>query len=129
LRKKLQVKTERTKLARDEIVILRADAALEQKKGQSNPQRARERMRYIQLDIEDAARDLRRAQKAEQHARERLEALQDKHWAVLSLYDAEKASRDVDDSLVELSLQETAAQIDRPDVGNTENARSEKGGE
>ena len=129
-REKLQVKTERTKLARDEIVILRADAALEQKKGQSNPQRARERMRYIQLDIEDAARDLRRAQKAEQHARERLEALQDKHWAVLSLYDAEKARREVDDSLVELSLQETAAQIDRPDVGsNTENARSEKEGE
>jgi hypothetical protein len=122
-RDKLQVKTERTKLARDEIVILRADAALEQKKGQSNPQRARERMRYIQLDIEDAARDLRRAQKAEQYARERLEALQDKHWAVLSLYDVEKASRDVDDSLAELSRQEAAAQIDRPDVVNdAENA-------
>ena len=125
-REKLQVKTERTKLARDEIVILRADAALEQKKGQSNPQRARERMRYIQIDIEDAARDLRRAQKAEQYARERLEALQDKHWAVLSFYDVEKASRDVDASLAELARQEMAAQIDRPDVvTDGENARPE----
>lgn len=119
-REQLKLMTERTNLARDEIVILRADAALEEKKRQVQPRRARERLRHIQLDIEDAARDLRRAQNAERQARERLEALEDKHWAVLSLYDAEKASRDVEDSLAELSLQEPAARMESSDYGGSE---------
>ena len=119
-REQLKATTERTNLARDEIVILRADAALEEKKRQAEPQRARDRLRQIQLDIEDAARDLRRAQKAEQQSRERLEALEDKHWAVLSLYDAEKASREVEDSLAELTLQEPAARMGSSDLGVSE---------
>jgi hypothetical protein len=119
-REQLKLMTERTNLARDDIVVLRADAALEEKKRQVNPRRARERLRHIQLDIEDAARDLRRAQNAEQQARERLEAVEDRHWAVLSLYDAEKASRDVDDSLAELSLQEPAARTESSDYGGAE---------
>jgi hypothetical protein len=115
-RAQLALKTERAKLARDEIVILRADAALEQKKGQADQRRARDRLRYIQLEIEDAARDLRRAQKAEQQAREQLEALQDKHWAVLSIYDANTASREIDNAFSELSQQEPAAGIETPEV-------------
>lgn len=115
----VEEKAERTTLARDEIVILRADAALETKKQQGNPRRARERLRQIQLDIEDAARDLRRAQKEESFIRQRLEILQDKHWAVLSVYDADKASQVVDKTLSEFSQQEPAARTETPAEGTT----------
>jgi hypothetical protein len=109
-REQLKVKCERTKLTRDEIVILRTDEALARKKLQSDPRRGRERLRYIQLDIEQAARELRKAQNAERSAQRRLEYLQDKYWAILNLYDTEMASKEVDESLLELTKEEPAAQ-------------------
>lgn len=104
VRSKVNVKEEKTQLIREDIAVLRTDATIESKKQQNDPtRRGRNRLRQILLDIEDAARDLRRAQKLEAIARDELAFLQDKHWALLSLYDVNKASQEISDAFKELS--------------------------
>mmetsp|Transcript_18325 Transcript_18325/g.27789 ORF Transcript_18325/g.27789 Transcript_18325/m.27789 type:complete len:545 (+) Transcript_18325:121-1755(+) len=111
VRSKVNIREEKMQLLREDIVVLRTDATLESKKQQTNPtRRGRNRLRQILLDIEDAARDLRRAQKLEAIAREELEFLQDKHWALLSLYDVDKASQEISDAFKELSSSESVTE-------------------
>jgi hypothetical protein len=98
-RSKVEAKEDQRRLAREDIVVLRADLSLEMKRRETDPRRGRGRIRQIQFDLDDASRILRRAQLEEATAREQLQELQDKHWAILSLYDADKASRIVDESL------------------------------
>merc|ERR1712154_332257 len=98
----------KTQLMREDIAVLRTDATIESKKQKNNPtRRSRNMLRQILLDIEDTARELRRAQKLEAIARDELRLLQDKHWAILSLYDVDKASQEISDAFNELSLAES----------------------
>ena len=60
---------------------------------------ARARLRQINLEIEEAARYLRRCKLEEKLVKGRAEMVEDKHWAVLSLYDADKASQEVSQTL------------------------------
>lgn len=108
IRSKVTEREQKTQLMREDIAVLRTDATIESKKQKNNPtRRSRNMLRQILLDIEDAARDLRRAQKLEAIARDELRLLQDKHWAILSLYDVDKASQEISDAFNELSLSES----------------------
>mmetsp|Transcript_18502 Transcript_18502/g.27960 ORF Transcript_18502/g.27960 Transcript_18502/m.27960 type:complete len:505 (-) Transcript_18502:1358-2872(-) len=108
IRSKVTEREQKTQLMREDIAVLRTDATIESKKQKNNPtRRSRNILRQILLDIEDTARDLRRAQKLEAIARDELRLLQDKHWAILSLYDVDKASQEISDAFNELSLAES----------------------
>jgi hypothetical protein len=58
---------------------------------------------------------LRRARSEEEQAREDLADMEDRHWALLSRYDASKAFQEVIDTLKEFEAQEPAA---RPSGGD-----------
>lgn len=57
--------------------------------------RIRSRLRQMQMGIRDAAHSLRRAKAELEVARDRLADLEDGHWALLSMYDADKAFQEV----------------------------------
>ena len=60
-----------------------------------DPRRVRSRLRQMQTGIQDAARTLRRSRAELEVARDRLADLEDRNWALLSLYDADKAFQEV----------------------------------
>ena len=49
----------------------------------------------MQMGVQDAARSLRQARAELEVARDRLADLEDRNWAILSLYDADKAFQEV----------------------------------
>lgn len=57
--------------------------------------RIRSRLRQMQMGVQDAALALRRAKAELDVARDRLVDLEDRHWALLSMYDADKAFQEV----------------------------------
>lgn len=58
-------------------------------------QQIRSRLRQMKLGVQDAAHRLRRCRAELQVARDRLADLEDHNWALLSLYDADKAFQEV----------------------------------
>ena len=60
-----------------------------------DPRQVRARLRQMKMEVEDAARNVRRAKAELEVARERLADLEDQNWALLSLYDADKAFQEV----------------------------------
>jgi hypothetical protein len=72
---------------------------------------AQERLRQIELDIDDASRALRRARTQVQLAKEELLELEDRHWALLALYDVNAAGDYVSEALRELGEIDPAARL------------------
>jgi hypothetical protein len=60
-----------------------------------DPQQLRTRLRQMKMGVQDAAHTLRRSRAELEVARDRLADLEDRHWALLSLYDADKAFQEV----------------------------------
>jgi hypothetical protein len=73
---------------------------------------AQERLRQIELDIDDASRALRRARTQVHLARGELLELEDRHWALLALYDVNAAGEQILEALRELGEMDPAARID-----------------
>jgi hypothetical protein len=97
---------------REKLVILRVDAQLERKRlSQSRMQvkTMQERLRQMDAEIDQMARSLRYAQMKVTKAQEDLTALERRHWAVLSVYDPERAGQQVQEALQELAETEPAA--------------------
>jgi hypothetical protein len=112
---KVEMKEARVREAKEEVVI-KADAELVKKRAsREDPRRIRALLLQIELQLEDAARFLRRARSEEERAREDLAEMEDRHWALLSRYDASKASQEVIDTLKEFDAQQPAA---RPSGGD-----------
>jgi len=98
------------------IFLPHSDAELQRKrlaKGRQDPRFLQARLRQIELEIDDAARALRRAQSQVQAARDQLAALEDRHWAVLSLFSADRAQEEIVDAFRELEDQEPAVRYSR----------------
>lgn len=62
---------------------------------------ARDRLNQIEMDVDDASMALRRTRAQATVAKERLSDLEERHWALLSLYDADKAFREVVETIQE----------------------------
>lgn len=78
--------------------LVRSDFELQKKRlfaSIDDPSRVRSRLRQMKMGIQDAAHTLRRTKAELEVARERLADLEDRNWALLSLYDADKAFREV----------------------------------
>jgi hypothetical protein len=97
--------------ARDEVAILNVDAKALRLKISQSRRRSRstqldmERLRKIELEIDDASRVLRRARKRVDTAKVELQELEDRHYAVLSYYNPDQASKLISDALSEFSSQ------------------------
>lgn len=113
-----------------------SDLGLKKKRLTSNKREARllrEDIRDLELDIDDAARALRKSRSQVQYAKDRLAELEDRHWAVLSLYDPVQAQEGVAQALQELEEKEPAARIQnrennsRSDGGTAESDSSSQG--
>lgn len=85
----------------------------------------REEIRRIELEIEDAARSLRKARNQVQFAKEKLVELEDRHWAILGLYNPTQAEENVANALRELEENEPAARLSKRE--NTNRNESENG--
>lgn len=68
----------------------------------------REDIRNLELDIEDASRTLRKARDQVQFAQSRLTELEDRHWALIGLYDPDQAEEKVEEALQEFAAKEPA---------------------
>jgi len=93
-----------------------------------DPRQVRSRLRQMQMGIQDAARTLRRSRAELDVARDRLADLEDRNWALLSLYDADKAFQEVVETFREFEESErleTRIQEDS-DARNVEDGISEK---
>jgi hypothetical protein len=93
-----------------------SDAELQRKRlsqGRQDPRSLQVRLRQIELEIDDAARALRRALALVQAARDEMNELEDRHWAVLSLFDADRAQEEIVDAFRELEEQEPALRYAR----------------
>ena len=91
-----------------------SDLGLKKNRMASNKRDAkilREDIRDLELDIDDAARLLRKTRSQVQFAQDLLAELEDRHWAVLSLYDPALAKEGVAQAIRELEEQEPAARI------------------
>jgi hypothetical protein len=91
------------------------DAELQRRRLEEQSQSARltrERLRQIELDIDDASISLRRARSQVELARDQLMELEERHWALLSLYNADQAEELVDEALQEFQVLEPAARMD-----------------
>ena len=73
---------------------------------------AQDRLRQVELDLEEASRSLRRARSQVQLAREQLEEVEDRHWALLCMYNPDQAGEAVAEALQEFQEQEAAARLD-----------------
>jgi hypothetical protein len=69
-------------------------------------------LRQIELDVDDASRALRRARSQVRLSRQSLEALEDRHWALLSIYNPDQAEEKVTEALNEFQELEPAARLD-----------------
>jgi hypothetical protein len=81
----------------------------------------------MQMDIQDAAHSLRRAKAELEVARDRLADLEDRHWALLSMYDADKAFQEVVETFREFEESERLSirlqdleGVNADDAGRTE---------
>jgi DNA repair exonuclease SbcCD ATPase subunit len=91
------------------------DAALQRRRLEEQSQSVRltrERLRQIELEIDDASISLRRARSQLELARDQLMELEERHWALLSLYNADQAEELVDEALEEFQELEPAARMD-----------------
>jgi hypothetical protein len=119
-KRKLNERVKREIRARDEVAILNVDAkALRLKIDQSRRSTMldMERLQKIELEIDEASRTLRRARKRVDMARDELEELEDRHYAVLSYYNPDQASKLIGEALTEFSDQigstnSVSAQVD-----------------
>jgi multidrug resistance efflux pump len=87
----------------------------------------RARLRQMKMAVEDAARDLRRAKAELEVARERLAELEDQNWALLSLYDADKAFQEVVETFREFEESERLESrlvVEDSELGDTESTSS-----
>lgn len=78
--------------------FLNRDFALQKKRLLANlddPDQIRSSLRQMKMQVQDAALNLRRCRAELEVARDRLADLQDRNWALLSLYDADKAFQEV----------------------------------
>lgn len=62
--------------------------------------------------MDEASRVLRRARTQVGLAREELDRFRDRHWALLSFYDPDRAQEKVEEALNELQEVEPAARLD-----------------
>jgi hypothetical protein len=87
----------------------------------------RDRLRQMKMAVEDAARDLRRAKAELEVARERLADVEDQNWALLSLYDADKAFQEVVETFREFEESErleSRLTVEDSELGDTESTSS-----
>lgn len=81
----------------------------------------------MKMAVEDAARDLRRAKAELEVARERLADLEDQNWALLSLYDADKAFQEVVETFREFEESErleSRLAVEDSELGDNESTSS-----
>ena len=81
----------------------------------------REDIRNLELEVEDASRALRKARDQVQFAQDRLAELEDRHWALVSLYNPAQAEEKVEEALREFAANEPAVRVrvtDAVDNGN-----------
>ena len=81
----------------------------------------REEIRNLELDVEDASRTLRKARDQVQFAQDRLAELEDRHWALVGLYNPDQAEEKVEEALREFAANEPAVRgriADVVDRGN-----------
>jgi len=85
-------------------VFNKSDAELQKKrlKPKLKSRGVRARIREIDMDVEDASMSLRRAKAQATVARDKLHELEERHWALLSLFDADKAFREVEETINEI---------------------------
>jgi len=83
--------------------------------------RLREEIRELDLEVEDAARALRKARSQVQFAQDRLSELENRHYAILSLYSPAQAEEGVAQAIRELEENEPAARLQKRE-GNSSNA-------
>ena len=76
----------------------------------------REEIRNLELDVEDASRTLRKARDQVQFAQDRLAELEDRHWALVGLYNPDQAEEKVEEALREFAANEPALRGRIPDV-------------
>lgn len=111
-KRKVDIKSEKVKVAKEDIIIIRADAELTKKRAsREDPRRIRAQLLQIELQLEDAARFLRQARNEEEQAKQEMENLEDRHWALLSLYDVDKASQEVVNAFEELYAGEPVTRL------------------
>jgi len=87
-------------------------------------QRLREDIRDLELEVENASRSLRKARDQVQFAQKRLNDLENRHWALLQLYNPSQAEKEVEKALREFEALEPAARIrSRTDAVDKSNGR------
>lgn len=84
----------------------------------------RKDIRQIELEIENAARDLRKARDQVKYAKDKLSELDDRHWAILSLYNPARAEEGVAEALRELAENEPAARLQNREKNASEGTSS-----
>jgi hypothetical protein len=91
------------------LLVVYSDFELQKKRllaSNDDKQRIRSRLRQMQLGVQDAALALRRTKAELEVVSGRLADLEDRHWALLSLYDADKAFQEVVESFREFEESE-----------------------
>jgi hypothetical protein len=91
------------------LLVICRDFELQKKRllaSNDDQQRIRSRLRQMQMGVQEAALGLRRSKAELEVARGRLADLDDRHWALLSLYDADKAFQEVAETFREFEESE-----------------------
>jgi hypothetical protein len=128
--RKVELKEEECIEAKEDLVVMKADFALQKKRllaSIDDIRQVRARLRQMKMAVEDAARDLRRAKAELEVARERLAELEDQNWALLSLYDADKAFQEVVETFREFEESERLESrlvVEDSELGDTESTSS-----
>ena len=119
-KRKVDFKVEKETDAKEDIIILKSEIELtKQRATMEDPRRIRAQLLRIELKLEDATRFLRCARSEVQKARQDLEYLEDRHWALLSLYDADSAVQEIVETFEELKVDEPATRLKRENKGMT----------
>lgn len=114
-KRKLRDHEKRVELAKEEVSILRVDAELERKrltKSRGDTDTVRQKLRQLEFNIQDASRALRLAKSRLQLTKAELADLEARHWAVLSFYNPNKITSNLEEALREFEDSEPA--VKRP---------------
>jgi len=103
-KRKLELREEKVIVAQEDMIVVRADAELQKKRllARNRAREVRGMLRRIEEDVDYASMGLRRAKAQAAAARDQLNDLEAQHWALLSLYDADKAFNEVIQTIEEL---------------------------
>ena len=122
-KRKVDFKVEKLTDAKEDIIILKSEMELTKKRAtMEDPRRIRAQLLRIELKLEDATRFLRSARSEVEQARQDLEYLEDRHWALLSLYDAASAFQEIVETFEELKVKEPAARLEEDTEGRDPDA-------